>query len=212
MLLHTYTHTHMQTHILMDLFACVCVCLCVVDWSSFVCKCFFLFTVRLANTSVEISRNRTIFSRCGITNTDTRHTAFAMVNCTVRIVGQYVRLQRLPHSNSPNNLNPCEVQVYGYLYRGKQLIFLVSPKTINSVNRCLLHVLIFPDLWLTVVILGLILQWRHNERHSVSNHQYLDCLLNRLFRLTSKKTSKLCVTGSWGESTGDLWIPLTKGQ
>ena len=39
------------------------------------------------------------------------------------------------------------------------------------------------------------LRWRHNGRESVSNHQHHDCLLNRLFRLRSKKTSKLCVTG-----------------
>ena len=35
------------------------------------------------------------------------------------------------------------------------------------------------------------LQWRHNERHSISNHRRLDWLLNRLFRRRSKKTSKL---------------------
>ena len=39
------------------------------------------------------------------------------------------------------------------------------------------------------------LQWRHNGHDSVSNHQPHDCLLNRLFRRRSKKTSKLCVTG-----------------
>ena len=39
------------------------------------------------------------------------------------------------------------------------------------------------------------LQWRHNERDDVSNHQPHDCLLNRLFRRKSKKTSKLRVTG-----------------
>ena len=39
------------------------------------------------------------------------------------------------------------------------------------------------------------LQWRHNERDCVSNHQPHDCLLNLLFRRRSKKTSKLCVTG-----------------
>ena len=38
------------------------------------------------------------------------------------------------------------------------------------------------------------LRWRHNERDSVSNHQPRDCLLNRLFRRRSKKTSKLRVT------------------
>ena len=39
------------------------------------------------------------------------------------------------------------------------------------------------------------LQWRHNERDGVSNHQTHDCLLNRLFRRRSKKTSKPRVTG-----------------
>ena len=39
------------------------------------------------------------------------------------------------------------------------------------------------------------LQWRHNGDDSVSNHQPHDCLLNRLFRCRSKKTSKLRVTG-----------------
>ena len=39
------------------------------------------------------------------------------------------------------------------------------------------------------------LQWRHNGRDSVSNHQRHDCFLNRLFRRRSMKTSKLRVTG-----------------
>ena len=39
------------------------------------------------------------------------------------------------------------------------------------------------------------LQWRHNKRDGVSNHRRLDCLLNRLFRRRSKKTSNFCVTG-----------------
>ena len=39
------------------------------------------------------------------------------------------------------------------------------------------------------------LQWRHNGRDSISNHQPHDCLLNRLFRRRSKKTSKFRVTG-----------------
>ena len=39
------------------------------------------------------------------------------------------------------------------------------------------------------------LQCRHNERNGVSNHTRLDCLLDRLFRRRSKKTSKLRVTG-----------------
>ena len=39
------------------------------------------------------------------------------------------------------------------------------------------------------------LRWRHNGCNSVSNHQPHHCLLNRLFRRRSKKTSKLPVTG-----------------
>ena len=39
------------------------------------------------------------------------------------------------------------------------------------------------------------LQWRHNGRYVVSNHQPHHCFLNRLFIPRSKKTSKLRVTG-----------------
>ena len=39
------------------------------------------------------------------------------------------------------------------------------------------------------------LQWRHNGRGGISNHQPHDCLLNRFFSRRSKKTSKLRVTG-----------------
>ena len=39
------------------------------------------------------------------------------------------------------------------------------------------------------------LRWRHNDHAGVSNHQPHGCLLNRLFRLKSKITSKLRVTG-----------------
>ena len=44
-------------------------------------------------------------------------------------------------------------------------------------------------------VLSSSLQWRHNELDSVSNHQPHGCLLNRLFRRRSKKTSKPRVTG-----------------
>ena len=38
-------------------------------------------------------------------------------------------------------------------------------------------------------------QWRHYRGGGVSDNQHHDCLLNRLFRRRSKKTSKLRVTG-----------------
>ena len=49
----------------------------------------------------------------------------------------------------------------------------------------------------------------HNEWDGVSNHRRPDCLLNRLLRRTSKKTSKLLVIGLW--QVDDRCIPLTKG-
>ena len=54
----------------------------------------------------------------------------------------------------------------------------------------------------------LALHWRHNEHDGVSNHQPHGCLLNRLFRRRSKKTSKLCVTGLCvGNSPGPVNSP-----
>ena len=47
----------------------------------------------------------------------------------------------------------------------------------------------------SAAIVLITLRWRHNGHDSVSNHQPHDCLLNRLFRRRSKKTSKLRVTG-----------------
>ena len=41
---------------------------------------------------------------------------------------------------------------------------------------------------------GYALQWRHNERDGVWNHQPHYCSLNRLFKHRSKKTAKLRVT------------------
>ena len=52
------------------------------------------------------------------------------------------------------------------------------------------------------------LHWRHNDHDGVSNHQPHDCLLNRLFRRRSRKTSKLRVTGLCvGTSPGPVISP-----
>ena len=53
-----------------------------------------------------------------------------------------------------------------------------------------------------------IIHWRHNGHDCVSNHQPHGCLLNRLFRRRSKKTSKLRVTGLCvGNSPGPVNSP-----
>ena len=52
------------------------------------------------------------------------------------------------------------------------------------------------------------LHWRHNDHDGVSNHQPHGCLLNRLFRRRSKKTSKLRVNGFCvGKSPGPVNSP-----
>ena len=52
------------------------------------------------------------------------------------------------------------------------------------------------------------LRWRHNDQDGVSNHQPHGCLLNRLFRCRSNKTSKLRVTGLCvGNSPGPVNSP-----
>ena len=54
----------------------------------------------------------------------------------------------------------------------------------------------------------LTLHWRHDDHDGVSNHQPHGCLLNRLFRSRSKKTSKLRVTGLCvGNSPGPVNPP-----
>ena len=57
------------------------------------------------------------------------------------------------------------------------------------------------------------LSWRNNEHDGVSNHWRLDCLLSRLFRHGSKKTSKLSATGLCaGNSPGTGEFPTEKAN
>ena len=57
------------------------------------------------------------------------------------------------------------------------------------------------------------LQWRHNERDRVSNHQPHDCLLNRLFRHRWLKSSKLRITGLCaGNSPGTSELPAQRAS
>ena len=58
---------------------------------------------------------------------------------------------------------------------------------------------------------ALTLQWRHNGHDGVSNHRPRHCLLNCLFRLRSKKTSKPRVTGLYvGNSSVTGEFPAQK--
>ena len=57
------------------------------------------------------------------------------------------------------------------------------------------HTYGLPQMGCSMIGPALPLRWRHNDHAGVSNHQPHGCLLNRLFRRNSKKTSKLRVTG-----------------
>ena len=64
------------------------------------------------------------------------------------------------------------------------------------------------NLPMVLMAASLSLQWRHNGHDSISNHQPHHCLLSRLFRRKSKKTSKGRVTGLCvGNSAGTSEFP-----
>ena len=59
------------------------------------------------------------------------------------------------------------------------------------------------------------LQWCDNERDGVSNHRRLECLLNRLFRRRSKKTSNFASLAlvrwiHWGPGNSPYTWPVTR--
>ena len=57
------------------------------------------------------------------------------------------------------------------------------------------------------------LQWRHNERDGISNHQPNDCLLNPLFKAQIEENTKVPPLLAFeGEFAGDRFIPYSKGQ
>ena len=88
-----------------------------------------------------------------------------------------------------------EMKRLGYLWQQitsspLQRLSFTENSTPNKYTHCLRVVVLF----FGMLPVDSTLQWRHNGRDSVSNHQPHDCLLNRLFRCRSKKTSKLRVT------------------
>ena len=82
-------------------------------------------------------------------------------------------------------LSACMSDLPVLLDINKKIFFIQS----HNARMCIIYGLI------DIGVLLSSLQWRHNGRHGISNHQPHHCLLNLLFRRRSKKTSKLCVTG-----------------
>ena len=75
------------------------------------------------------------------------------------------------------------------------VIYSKSLKTYGNAsltyNTILQYIMVAWDLFLQSLL------WHHNGHDGVSNHEHRDCLLNRLFRRRSNRTSKLRVTGLW---------------
>ena len=88
----------------------------------------------------------------------------------------------------------CRKMKWGnYMYIKKMGLLVASQRygQSNVKTNAIFKSMIQQHKWIDSVPL----RWRHNGLNSVSNHQPHDCVLNRLFRRRSKKTSKLGVTG-----------------
>ena len=93
------------------------------------------------------------------------------------------------------NVHVYIIVLTGHLEKYISMVSIMKKLTIVYGWTWVLVVRRFTDSWGINYFANIPLQWRHNELDSVSNHQPHDCLLNRLFRRRSKKTSKLRVTG-----------------
>ena len=107
------------------------------------------------------------------------------------------------HQNRPTNFKySLVITALWDLKRTEQII------TGDSVSPFVKLRLWYLTHWPLGDVIAISLHWRHNGRDCVSNHQPHDCLLNRLFRLGSKKTSNLRVTGLCvGNSPGPVNSP-----
>ena len=129
-------------------------------------------------------------------------------------------------SQSPPWLSTCNVawcgqqSWQGILQASNLLTDHAIAGSWTSCGEWLIRVLVYASCALSVTIkLELRRQknsllWHHNGRKGVSNHH--DCLLNRLFRRRSTKTSKLRVTGlcagnfhQWHVNSPPKW-PITR--
>ena len=100
----------------------------------------------------------------------------------------YVHMILKGHDMHKTNFDKIKCsQKYEILLVGwvMQLSFMMTPSCRNALR-------ITDLLWVNSPV---VLQWRQNGHESVSSHQPHVCLLNRLFRRRSKKTSKLHVIG-----------------
>ena len=89
------------------------------------------FAARLGGTNIMLSQDGVLYQECDVTShirsdQDFNDVEFIYVTCNPRRLARYVKLQRIPgRSYQSQNLNVCEVQVYGYQYEGQYLLLEV---------------------------------------------------------------------------------------
>ena len=85
-----------------------------------------------------------------------------------------------------------------YITQSKKLFHNSFEITAHTVNKCMQLLCAVP--------------LQCNEHRGVWNHQHIDCLLIRLFSAHQRKYYSSASLAFVRETTGDRWIPLTKGQ
>ena len=88
--------------------------------------------------------------------------------------------------------------IFYHCYSSLWLLTCSVPDSLNQCWPVANH--IFKTMLKTQIVLFMTSQWRHNERNGASTHACIHCLLS------------FASLAFWGESIGDRWIPLTKGQ
>ena len=123
--------------------------------------------------------------------------------CTVHHLYIYIHIYIYVIAKTIGDCSAIQLLYNSSYFNNKGEVSLVCRVTINSLLhgcsttvRCRSNTV---SLWVRSMSFSSTnsepLQCRQNERNGVSNHQRLNCLLNRSFRRRSKKTPKLCVTG-----------------
>ena len=126
----------------------------------------------------------------------TRYKTHAVVVCAKFVCGQF-DTSETGIWLTPLLISSDQRVLKGHRSWSREILQIIS----RDMRMCLRTVL--STKYVLVLSMFISLQWRHNGRNGVLDHQPHDCFLNRLFRRRSKKTSKPRHWHLWGVFTGD---------
>ena len=141
---------------------------------------------------IHESINKLAFSPLGITRSQWINTRWVWSCYTLNIINPRTSIRL---GNQPINRRWLSIDIMSWRRKLKWMVLTWCVRSVTKIALQSKHG--WRDISCSWVIwlLARALLWRHNGTDGVSNHQPYDCLLNRLFRHRSKKTSKLRVTG-----------------